>query len=85
MKDAIRHIWDLLETGSPPERAFAKAYLERWGSTTTKDDGWFAADQHWLALAGAAYASRGVSYRESEEIARKLLEVVMKTSADLDG
>jgi hypothetical protein len=83
VKEAIRHIWDLLETGTPQEQEFAQAYLNRWGSVTREDDGWFAADQHWLALAGNAYASRGVSYRESEDIARKMLEIVMKTSAEL--
>jgi hypothetical protein len=85
VKDAIRHIWDLLETGSPQEQEFARAYLQRWGSATPKDNGWFAADRHWLTLAGAAYASRGLSYRESEQMARKLLEAAMKTSAQLGG
>jgi hypothetical protein len=85
VKDAIRHIWELLETGSQPEQEFASAYLRLWGSATPKDSGWYAADRHWLETAGAAYASRGLSHRESEEMARQLLLALMKTSAHLDG
>jgi hypothetical protein len=83
MRDKIRHIWDLLQTGSPQEQQFARDYLQRWGSVAPKDDGWFAADRHWLTVAGAAYASRGLSFRESEDMARQILLAAMKTSAQI--
>ena len=82
MKGGIRHIWDLLE-GSPQEREFARAYLQRWGSATPKDNGWYAADRHWLTVAGGAYARHSLSWRESEQMARKILEALMKTSEQL--
>jgi hypothetical protein len=85
VKNLIRHIWDLLKSESSQEQRFAWSYLQRWGSQKPKDDGWFAADRHWLAFAGEVYASRGLSCRESEKMARKILEALMKTSTLLEG